>query len=118
MTLTAFIELKPSFKKKVNHSAVQKAMQNTIRKTTLKAENGCKKECPVRTGKLMRSHSNHIGANEGQVRNSAGYAVYVVHGTRRQKANNYPLRVMQNISSQQFAGKTFMQELKNQGVLG
>ena len=118
MTLTVDIDFTSSYRKKTNPAVVEKAMQNTIRKTTLKADNQCKREAPYRTGKLRRSHSPKFLADEGQVRNSAGYAVYVVHGTRRQKSNNYPKRVMNRISSEQFASKTFRQELRRQGVTG
>ena len=116
MSLVAEIDFRDSFKKKTNHSLVKKCMTETIKKTTLKAETECKKEAPIKTGKLRRSHSNRMLADEGQVINRAGYAVYVVHGTSRQKANNYPKRVMNRISSQQFASKTFKKELKAKGI--
>ena len=118
MTYSVTIDFTNSYKKKTNPQVVKKAMQSTIRKTTLKAENGCKHQCPVDTGALMRGHSTHIGADEGQVRNSMNYAKYVIHGTRRMKANNYPARVMNSLAGQKYASKTFQQELRNQGVTG
>ena len=116
MTLTVDIDFKSSFKKKTNHAAVKKAESIAIKKTTLKAENGCKHQCPVDTGALMRGHSHHITQEEGQVRNRMNYAVYVIHGTSKMKANNYPARVMNELSSQKYASNIFKQELKRQGV--
>ena len=116
MTLTVDISFTSSYTKKTNPENVKKAMSTTIKKTTLKAENGCKHNCPVDTGKLKRSHSTRIMPDEGQVRNSANYAVYVVHGTSKMNANNYPARVMNQLSSEKYPGNTFKQELKRQGV--
>ena len=116
MTVSVAIDFKDSFRKKTNTANVKKAMANTIRKTTLQAETDCKKTAPIKTGKLRRSHSSSISASEGQVKNSAGYAVYVVHGTSKMKARNYPLQVMNKLSSQKFASKTFKQELKTMGI--
>jgi hypothetical protein len=118
MSLTVHIEFKDSYYKKINHKAVVTAEQNTIKKTTLGAEVGCKTECPVDTGALKRGHSSQINPDEGLVINRMEYAPWVIHGTRYQSANNYPSRVMKNLASQQFASKTFKQELQKQGVLG
>lgn len=116
MTVNVEIDFTDSYKRKTNHKLIDQCVEQTIRKVTLKAEGNCKKESPVRTGKLMRSHSTHIRKDEGQVVNRASYAGYVVHGTSRMKANNYPSRVMNRLASQKFASKTFKEELHSKGI--
>lgn len=112
------VELKPEFKKKINHPAVKQAVANTIRNTTLQAERKCKSTAPYKTGQLRRSHSSNIGADEGQVRNSANYAVYVIYGTSRMAARNYPQKVCNELSSSKYASRELEKELRSKGVLG
>ena len=112
------IELTDSFKKKINHPAVQQAMANTIRNTTLQAEKKCKATAPYKTGRLRRSHSSHIATTEGQVRNSAPYATYVIHGTSRMAARNYPAKVCHELASSNYASRELEKQLRNKGVLG
>lgn len=112
------VELKPDFKKKINHPAVQQAHANTIRNTTLQAERKCKTTAPYKTTYLRRSHSTHITTTEGQVKNSAPYAVYVIHGTSKMKARNYPAKVCKDLSSSNYASKQLERELRSKGVIG
>ena len=112
------VELKPDFKKKINHPAVKQAIANTIRNTTLQAERKCKTTAPYKTGQLRRSHSTHIGPEEGQVKNSANYAVYVIHGTSKMAARNYPAKVCNELSSSNYASRELERELRSKGVIG
>lgn len=116
MMINIDVQINPSFYKKVNHQIVEEATQVMIKNTTLKAEGDCKKEAPYQTGNLRRSHSSDISEDEGLVQNSAEYAVYVVHGTSKMDANNYPERVANELSSKQYMSKTFKNELKRRGA--
>ena len=111
------VDLRPSFKKKVNPATYRKALDLAIRQSTLYAENQCKRECPVRTGTLMRGHSSSFGNNVGYVRNGVEYAKYVIHGTKYQSANNYPGRVANSLKSQNYVTNAFKSALKSTGVL-
>lgn len=110
------VEIKPSFYTKVNPKIVAEATAAMIKNTTLRAEGDCKKEAPVDTGNLRRSHSSDISEMEGLVQNSAEYAVYVVHGTSKMEANNYPERVANTLASEKYMSKTFQSELKKRGA--
>ena len=112
------VELKPEFKRKINHAAVRQAVANGIRNTTLHAEKKCKSIAPYKTGQLRRSHSSRLSPEEGQVRNSANYATYVIHGTSRMPARNYPQKVCNEIASSNYASKEIEKELRRKGVLG
>ena len=45
------------------------------------------------------------------------YAVYVVHGTSKMPARNYPQTVANELSKENFMSNNFLKELKKQGVL-
>ena len=112
------VELKPDYKKKINHPAVKQAIANTIRNTTLQAERKCKTTAPYKTGYLRRSHSSHIATTEGIVSNSAPHATYVIHGTSRMAARNYPAKVCNELSSSNYASRELERELRSKGVIG
>lgn len=111
------IEVNPSFYKKINHDTIKEATATTIKNTTLKAESECKKEAPYDTGALRRGHSSEISDEEGLVINGQGYWVYVVFGTYKMDANNYPQRVVNSLASEQFMSRTLVSELKKKGVI-
>jgi len=114
--ITISVDYKPSFYKKTNPETYRTALKTTIRKATLEAESQCKKECPVQTGTLMRGHASSFGELEGSVTNGVEYAKYVIYGTKYQSANNYPGRVVANLKSQDYLGKTFKEALSQSGV--
>jgi len=122
------VKINPSFYKKVNHNILKKCEANTISKTTLEAENRCKKKSPgpgnqlpnttyKASGHLRRGHSSEITPEEGLVKNNQNYWVYVVHGTSKMPARNYPKQVMNELYSEKFMSRLFKSELKKQGVL-
>jgi phage gpG-like protein len=122
------VQLEPSFRKKINHAAVQAAEQATIRNTTLQAEKLCKVQAPgpgnqlpgttyKASGNLRRSHSTQIGSNEGLVRNNAHYANYVIHGTSKMPARNYPQKVANELSSSNYMTRMMLTELRRRGVI-
>ena len=110
------VQINPNFYKKLDGKIVDEAKKVMIKNTTLKAEGDCKKEAPFKSGNLKRSHSSNIEDDEGLVQNSAEYAVYVVHGTSKMDANNYPERVANDLASKKYMSKTFLSELKKRGA--
>ena len=117
MTSQISIDFNPSFYKKTDHNLIKKCMAETIKETTLQAEKRCKEEAPYDTGNLRRSHSSDYSENEGAVHNSAEYAVYVVYGTYKMEARNYPAQICKELGQNKYMGNRFKQHLKEQGVL-
>lgn len=111
------VKINPSFYKKLDKSIIKKCEAITIRNTTLEAESRCKKTCPYETGNLMRSHSSDISDEEGLVKNNAKYWVFVVFGTSKMKARNYPQKVANGLSSENYMSRTFKTQLHKMGVL-
>lgn len=122
------IKINPSFRKKINHQALKAAESETIRRTTLEAEKRCKVQAPgpgnqlpgttyKASGNLRRSHSVKISDDEGLVKNNAKYAVYVIHGTSKMPARNYPKKVMNALSSSKYITRTFLTELRRKGMI-
>ena len=122
------VKINPQFYKKVNHNILKRAEATTIRNTTLEAEKRCKVQAPgpgnqlpnttyKASGNLRRSHSTKITDDEGQVKNSAKYAVHVVHGTRKMPARNYPKKVANELASENYITRTFLTELRRDGVI-
>ena len=93
-----------SFTKKTDASAYIEAMTE------------CQSECPVRTGNLRDSHSVESGEMEAAIHNSAYYWVYVVYGTSRMAANNYPQRAWNTIISQNVIEDVLKTKLKENGI--
>ena len=123
------VKINPSFYKKVAANIVKKCESATVKKTTLEAENRCKKKSPgpgnqlpgttyVASGALRRAHSSEITEEQGLVKNSQNYAVYVIHGTSKMPARNYPQEVANELSSENYMSNMFLNELRRQGVLG
>ena len=122
------VEIEPSFRKKINHAAVKRAEAETIKNTTLEAEKRCKVQAPgpgnqlpgtkyKAVGRLRRSHSPHISETEGQVRNSTNYWRYVVFGTSKMPARNYPKKIVNQLSSEKYMTRTMLTSLRRQGVI-
>ena len=111
------VKINPSFYKKLDKFIIKKCEAITIRNTTLEAESRCKKTCPYDTGALMRGHSSDISDEEGLVKNGQHYWVFVVFGTSKMKARNYPQKVANGLSSENYMSRTFKTQLKNRGVL-
>ncbi len=103
-----------SFYKKLNPSVYVQAEEECVKNSTMEAEEGCISEAPVRTGKLRDGHYTEIEGMNGRVMNDVEYAPYVVYGTSRQPANNYPQRVANEMSGGY--GDKFVEALRNNGV--
>ena len=91
-----------------------KAEEECIKNITLEAEEGCINEAPVDTGLLRDSHYSENEGLSGRVMNDVEYAVYVIYGTSRQSANNYPQRVVNELSGSY--SERFIEALNNMGV--
>ena len=108
------VEYSDSYYQKLNPSNYTKAEEETIRAITMEAEQGCVNEAPVDTGLLRDSHYSEIEGLEGKVMNDVYYAPYVIYGTSRQSANNYPQRVLNEMSGNY--GDYFVTALNDNGV--
>lgn len=128
MDLGIDIEFEPSFYKKVNHQVISECGFQTIRKTTLEAEKRCKVQAPgpgnqlpgttyKAIGRLRRSHSSKISQDEGLVTNSTNYWRYVVYGTSKMPARNYPQKIANELISEQYITRTMLTELRRKGVI-
>ena len=123
------MKINSSFYKKTSQAVIKKCESATIKKTTLEAERRCKEKSPgpgnqlpgttyVASGHLRRGHSSEINDEEGLVKNGEHYWVYVVFGTSKMPARNYPQKVVNELSSEKYMSNTFESELRKQGVLG
>ena len=111
------VVIEPNFRRKLNKSIIKECEAITIRNTTLEAESRCKKICPYDTGALMRGHSTTISDELGTVRQRQDYWVYVVFGTSKMEARNYPQVVANSLYSENYMSRTFKTQLVKKGVL-
>lgn len=117
MSFEIEINLTPEFYKKVSSEAFKKCLKGAVKETALEIEKICKKECPVDTGNLMRSHSTKLTDDGADIVNSSGYATYVAFGTSKQSPNNYPARACMEVGQKQFFSKNMKEKLKQEGIL-
>lgn len=106
-----------SYYRKIDINNYRNAMTNTVQDLTEHAESQCHLLAPVKTGKLRASHSCRFTDNTGQVVNNCGYASYVAFGTSRNRAQNYPLQITEDIKSQNLIQSMFESYLIQSGIL-
>ena len=122
------VDLEQSFRKKINSQVIKTCESEKKKKTTLEAERRCKVQAPgpgnqlpgtsyKAVGRLRRSHSTSISQNEGLVKNSTDYWRYVVFGTSKMPARNYPQKIANELSSEQYITRTMLTELRRKGVI-
>ena len=122
------VKFEPSFKKKINHNILKQCEKTTIRNTTLEAEKRCKVQAPgpgnqlpgtkyKAVGRLRRSHSTQISDDEGLVKNSTKYWRYVVFGTSKMRARNYPQKIANQLASERYITRTMLTELRRRGMI-
>lgn len=111
------VKVNPSFFEKTNHEVIRQCVANTIRNTTLEAEKRCKIKSPYDTGALRRSHSSDITSEEGLVKAGQHYVVYVVFGTSKMDARNYPQETANELASERYMSNSMETELKKKGVI-
>lgn len=122
------VKMESSFKRKINHEIIKACESTAIRNTTLEAEKRCKVQAPgpgnqlpgtkyKAVGRLRRSHSTKISDNEGLVKNSTNYWRYVVFGTSKMPARNYPQKIANELASENYISRTILTELRRRGVI-
>ena len=116
MGINVNITFNDSFYKKLNSEGFREAIIDTVSDVTNEAVSECQSECPVRTGNLRDSHITEIDDYTGSILNTAKYWIYVVYGTYKMSANNYPSRAWNNMLSQGTVGNIFKENLRKQGV--
>lgn len=105
-----------SYYNKVNPSNYVASFEEVIDGRTNDAMDLCMTECPVDTGNLRDSHDVDVDGLTGRVTNSAEYWVYVVYGTYKMSANNYPVRVSNQLKSIGIEDR-LNTALRNNGIL-
>lgn len=83
-----------SLEKVLDSKILDEKKQEILLNNTLLLEEFCKIECPVDTGRMQSSISSVVTKDMGVVSAHVGYAKYVIDGTNRRVANNYPLRAV------------------------
>jgi phage gpG-like protein len=117
MTVTVDIKYNPSYYKKTKTSTYDKALKEAVSKAIQYAESEARKTAPIRTGNLRAHHSTRIDDEKAELVNNCGYASYVAFGTSRQRAQNYPLRIMKDIHEQQIIPGLIKKYLQKKGVV-
>ena len=108
------ITFSDTYYNKLNPDNYISAEEETIQSITLEAEEKCMAEAPVDTGLLRDSHYSEVEGLVGRVMNDVEYAPYVIYGTSKQSPNDYPQRVLNDMSGSY--GEKFVQALNNNGV--
>lgn len=95
-----------NFKLDKRKQDVKKNLNKAVKTGALYLENPMKKECPVQSGTMMRSIGTKSESGDGwfdtvgdevatwEVVARVEYAPYVIYGTSKQEANNFPARVV------------------------
>lgn len=110
--LSVNITVSPTLARTLSHEKYKEALNKSIEKTLTDAKDGCQKICPVDTGRLRDGHETEMKDLEGYVTEEAPYWIYVVHGTSRMAARNYPSWVMNEIMGSNKPAKYFKEALK------
>ncbi|MBQ6220029.1 MAG: HK97 gp10 family phage protein [Methanobrevibacter sp.] len=116
MGVNVSLTFNDSFYKKLDTNSITEAITDTVNDVTEAAVSECQSECPVRTGNLRDSHYTEIDDYTGSILNTAEYWIYVVYGTYKMSANNYPSRAWNNMLSQNTIGNLFHENLIKHGV--
>ena len=114
--ITVSVKVSSNLFKKLDETVMNSCIDNVVSKATTEAESRCRTTCPYATGALSRGHYSEITGDMGAVKNSRDYATYVIHGTSRMEARNYPLAVINSMSSQNFIANQAKAELRKSGV--
>ena len=106
-----------SYFDKINPQTYISAIEEVISNITQEAIALCMDECPVDTGLLRDSHEADVGGFVGRITNSTDYWVYVVYGTYKMSANNYPQRVIGEMVSSNIISDNVNSVLSEKGIL-
>lgn len=84
-----------NFKIKEMTRSTEQKQDKAVKSAALMLENPMKRECPVLTGNLERSiGTKQFGKADWGNTTNEEYAKYVIWGTSRQDANNFPERAV------------------------
>lgn len=117
MTAQLDVTFNASFYTKTDSDVLKKCFEEVIKEVTEDADKECRSICPVDTGLLRDSHSTKSNGLEGTVHNSTDYWMYVVYGTYKQAAQNYPEEVVNTLQSNETASKRLKEKLKSKGII-
>lgn len=106
-----------SFYDKLDGNNYVNMFMDIIEESTNEANERCQSECPVDTGLLRDSHEVDVGGLTGSVTNSTDYWVYVVYGTYKMSANDYPLRVVNSMISEDYFMRVTSEVLRGNGII-
>ena len=85
------------FKLDARKNNIKQNIDKAVKTGALYLEKPLKQECPVDTSTMMRSiGSRQDGEAEWLCVARVEYAPYVIYGTSRQDANNFPARVVKS----------------------
>ena len=90
------IEIQTNFDK-LKTASISQVEEDFIKEITEYVVEELKSESPVRTGRLRDGHYSEINGLVGNIYNEVEDAKYVIYGTSKQSANNYPQRVLNNM---------------------
>ena len=92
-------------------------MEDVVTGTATEGMELCMSECPVDTSLLRDSHEVESNGLEAVILNSTDYWMYVVYGTYKMSANNYPQRVVNQLMSSDFIENLVNESLSEKGIL-
>lgn len=106
-----------SFYLKTSPDVYLEAMKDAIQFMGDDIVDALKSEAPVRTGRLREGHYSINNGLSLIISNDVEYAKYVIYGTSRQPANDYPSRVMARMNVGEKCVSRFEDSLIMRGVL-
>ena len=109
------IDFTDSFNKKTNPQNYEESLKESIEYVTNIFVEECSREAPKRTGRLSKGHYYRMDGLSGHVGNIMYYAPYVIFGTSRQPANDYPSRVANQLNIGELVSSRFADSLIMRG---
>lgn len=93
------VQVSEGLYKKLDAKKLSKALERTVRESTIQLESECVDYSPYDTGKLHDSWSYDVNGGQrvvrAQIKNSTNYWHYVEYGTRYQPAQGYVQRAVE-----------------------
>ena len=105
-----------SYYNKTDPNKYHKAIIDTVAEVANRTLDEFRVECPVRTGNLRDSHILSVDGLSASISNSAEYWRFVVYGTIKMAANNYPQRAWNTMVTQNIINTVFEEKLKENGI--
>lgn len=109
------IQFSNSFYKKLDSKNLLDSASKAIEYAGRECNEEIKKEAPVRTGRLRDGHELRGVGLQAVLVNNVEYFPFVVYGTSRQSANNYPQRVIGRLNIHGLVQSRFEESLITRG---